>query len=118
MAIEQEKMDEMMEQVRRWMKSHESEATVSLTLCKTGTPDVFKVRFDRRHLGILIMMMESDADLRDAAYSAMLKHFGEMDGMQRAAALREFADLCDEIHAHIEVALGGNAPAPSVKMFS
>ena len=118
MAIEQEKMDEMMEQLRRWMKSHESEATVSLTLCKTGTPDVFKVRFDRRHLGILIMMMESDADLRDAAYSAMLKHFGEMDDNRRAAALREFAGLCDEIHAHMEVALGGNAPAPSVKMFS
>ena len=46
MKIDMEKTKALMEQVELWLKSSESEIRMDLTLCKTGTPDTFKVRYD------------------------------------------------------------------------
>lgn len=76
-----------MEQVELWLKSSESEIRMNLTLCKTGTPDTFKVRYDANRIGLLVLMLETDADLCDVAYSAMLKYFADMSDQEREASL-------------------------------
>ena len=93
----------LMEQVELWLKSSESEIRMDLTLCKTGTPDTFKVRYDADRIGLLVLMLETDADLCDVAYSAMLKYFADMGDQEREASLREFATLCREIHRHMDL---------------
>lgn len=108
MKIDMEKTKALMEQVELWLKSSESEIRMDLTLCKTGTPDTFKVRYDANRIGLLVLMLETDADLCDVAYSAMLKYFADMSDPEREESLREFATLCREIHRHMEAELSND----------
>ena len=57
MKIDMEKTKALMEQVELWLKSSESEIRMDLTLCKTGTPDTFKVRYDANRIGLLVLML-------------------------------------------------------------
>lgn len=120
MKIDMEKTKALMEQVELWLKSSESEIRMDLTLCKTGTPDTFKVRYDADRAGLLVLMLETDADLCDVAYPAMLKYFADMGDQEREASLREFATLCREIHRHMEAELskGGRSEIDRNKLYN
>lgn len=120
MKIDMEKTKALMEQVELWLKSSESEIRMDLTLCKTGTPDTFKVRYDADRIGLLVLMLETDADLCDVAYSAMLKYFADMSDQEREESLREFATLCREIYRHMEAELskGGRSEIDRNKLYN
>lgn len=114
MKIDMEKTKALMEQVKLWLKSSESEIRMDLTLCKTGTPDTFKVRYDADRIGLLVLMLETDADLCNVAYSAMLKYFADMSDQEREAS------LCREIHRHMEAELskGGKGEIDRNKLYN
>lgn len=101
MKIDMEKTKALMEQVELWLKSSESE-----------------IRMDR--IGLLVLMLETDADLCDVAYSAMLKYFADMSDQEREESLREFATLCREIHRHMESELskGGRSEIDRNKLYN
>lgn len=100
--IDRKNAEELMEQVERWLSGQEQEVSLTLTLQKTGLPDTFAVRYDRAAAGLLVPMLATDPLLMDAATSAVLKRFAEMDDKTRDEALEEFASLCGEIHSQME----------------
>lgn len=111
-------MTKLMEQVAAWLKSDEREVTIKLTLCKTGISDTFKVKYDADKAWALTLMLESDGRLCEAARSAMLKHFAEMDDSERDEAIRELAALCRKIHGHMHAVLSKERSGGRNKIYS
>lgn len=103
--MEKEKIKALMEHVGDWLNGKEKDVSLELTLCKTDRPDTFRVKYDEDKAWALTLMLESDDMLCEAAYSAMLKRFAEMEDIERAKSIRELASVCQEIHEHMQAAL-------------
>ncbi len=116
--MEEEKIKALMGHVGAWLNGKEKDVSLELTLCKTDRPDTFRVKYDEDKAWALTLMLESDDMLCEAAYSAMLKRFAEMEDIEREESIREFASICREIHEHMRAALAKGQNGDKERIFS
>lgn len=118
MNMEKEKIKALMERVETWLNGKGKDVSLELTLCKTDRPDTFRIKYDEDKAWALTLMLESDSMLCEAACSAMLKRFAEMEDIERAESIREFASICQEIHEHMRATLAKGQNGDKERIFS
>lgn len=116
--MEKEKIKVLMGRAETWLNGKEKDVSLELTLCKTDQSDTFRVKYDEDKAWALTLMLESDDRLCEAAYSAMLKRFAEMEDIEREESIREFASMCREIHEHMKVVFAKEQNGGKERIFS
>ena len=108
----------LMERAETWLNGKEKDVSLELTLCKTDQSDTFRVKYDEDKAWALTLMLESDDMLCEAAYSAMLKRFAEMEDIEMDGYIHEFASLCREVHEHMKAVLAKGQNGGKKRIFS